>query len=87
MATGKLLNTVDIAPGTDGIALDAKLGRVYCPGTAKLTIVSMSDATVMGEIALPKGSKNLAVDTTTHTVWVNVNDAQGSRLVSFKPSP
>ncbi|CAN5723119.1 hypothetical protein BH11ARM2_BH11ARM2_22560 [soil metagenome] len=87
MATGKVVQTLDIAPGTDGIAIDAKLGRVYCPGKGKMTVVSTADGTVMGEIDLPAGAKNLAVDTATHTVWVSVTDDKGAHLASFKPSP
>ncbi len=86
MATGKVVNTAAIAPGGDGIGIDPKLGRVYCPGKGKLTVISTADASVVGEIDLPAGSKNLAVDTATHTVWVNVSDAKGARLISFKPA-
>ena len=77
--------SVAIAPGTDGIAIDAKLGRVYCPGKGKMTVVStVADDSVLGEVDLPAGAKNLAVDTATHTVWVNVSDGKGARLMSFK---
>lgn len=84
MATGKVLTSVNIPEGTDGIAIDAKLGRVYCPGKGKMTVVSTADNSVIGQIDLPAGTKNIAVDTATHTVWVNVSDAKGARLVSFK---
>lgn len=87
MATGKVLKTVDVAPGTDGIAIDAKLGRVYVPGKGKMTVVSTADDSVVGEVELPLGAKNCAVDTSTHAVWVNVSDAKGARLVSFRTNP
>jgi len=87
MATGKILTTVDIAPGTDGIAIDAKLGRVYCPGKAKMTVISTVDNTVLGNVDMPAGMKNAAVDTTTHMVWINVNDDKGAHLASYKPAP
>ncbi len=87
MATGAILKTLDIAPGTDGIVIDTKLQRVYCPGKGKMTVISTADNSVVGEVDLPAGAKNAAVDTKTHTVWVNVSDAKGARLVSFKPTP
>ena len=87
MATGKVLSTVDIAPGTDAIAIDAKLGRVYCPGKDRMTVVSTADAKVLGEMDLPKGAKNVAVDAATHTVWIAVSDDKGARLASFKAAP
>lgn len=86
MATGKVLKSTDIAQGTDGIGIDTKLGWIYCPGKGKMTVVSTADGSVVGEVDLPAGAKNLAVDSTTHTVWVNVSDAKGARLVSYKTS-
>lgn len=85
MATGKILKEVDIAPGTDGIAIDTKLGRVYCPGKGKLTVVATADGSILGEVPLPDGAKNCTVDTTSSTVWVNVSDPKSARLVSFRP--
>ncbi len=87
MATGKVLKTVEVAAGTDGIAIDVKQGRVYVPGKGKMTIVSTADSSVLGEVDLPAGAKNCAVDSATHTVWVNVSDDKGARLVSFKSIP
>lgn len=84
IATGKVIAAVDIAEGTDGIAIDTKMGRVYCPGKGKMTVVSTIDNSVVGQAPVPEGTKNVAVDPSTHTVWINVSDAKGARLVSFK---
>lgn len=84
LTTGKVLKSIDVAPGIDQIGYDAGLGRVYCPGSGKMTVVSTATDSVIGEIALPKGTRNIAVDPATHTVWMAFNDDAGSRLLSFR---
>lgn len=85
LKTGKVLKAIDVVAGVDQIAIDLGLGRVYCPGKGTMTVVSTKDGSVLGEVPLPNGARNIAVDPATHTVWMAQNDDQGSRLMSFKP--
>lgn len=86
IVAGKLLTTVDIAPGTDQIAIDTKLHRVYCPGSGKLSVVEYSadGGKNIGDVEIPKGVHTLAVDTKTHDVWVCYGDKSSAHFAQFK---
>ena len=79
------MKAIDVTPGIDQIGYDPGLSRVYCPGGGKVTVVSTATNSVIGEMPLPKGARNIAVDPTTHTVWMALNDDAGSHLMSFRP--
>ncbi|AIE83821.1 YncE family protein [Fimbriimonas ginsengisoli] len=86
IASGKIVATLDIAPGTDQIAIDARFGRVYSPGTDKMTIIDTTGAEpkVIGDVPMPHGVRSLAVDTGTHDVWVVYGDDKSSHIAQFK---
>ncbi len=88
MTTGKVLSTVDIAPGyVDQIAYDSGNGRLYCASSiGEISVVTVKPdgtLTLLGMIATPHGTHTLAVDPATHTVWVSTQDDTGSYLQPY----
>ena len=86
--TGKKLGSVEIAPGTDQIAYDAKLKRVYCASKGFLSVVQITQtgATLLANVASPAGAHTLAVDPKTHSVWVSYADKEHSYVQEYKTS-
>lgn len=66
LATGKVVKALDVTTSVDPSGYDPGLGRVYLPGGGKLTVISTATNSVIGEIALSKGARNICVDPTTH---------------------
>jgi DNA-binding beta-propeller fold protein YncE len=87
--TGKVIATVDIAPGTDQIAYDAQLKRIYCASRGFISVVQATDdgAKLLANVASPAGAHTIAVDPTTHSVWVCYSDAAKSYVQEFKIAP
>lgn len=85
IASGRLLTTVDIAPGTDQIAFDPILKRVYCPGRGALSVVqeTPTGAVALGDVPAPAGAHTLAVDPRSHDVWVSYSNASGAHFAQF----
>ena len=87
MATGKVLSSVDIAPGyVDQIAFDKGSKKLYCASSVgDISVVQETDDTItmLGMVSVPKGTHTLAVDTVTHTVWASTFDASGSYLQPY----
>jgi YVTN family beta-propeller protein len=87
--TGKVVNTVQLASGTDQIAFDAKLRRIYCPGGGFITTVALANdgtPTVVGQIAISKSAHTVAVDPKTDTVWIAYYDDTSSYLMPLTPT-
>jgi len=85
MTTGKSLASLEIGAGTDQIAFDAGLGRLYCPGGDKITVIDTTgEPKIIGTVDIPKGARSITVDTTTHDVWVCYGDAQSAHFAQFK---
>jgi DNA-binding beta-propeller fold protein YncE len=86
MATGKVLATTEVAPGTDQIAADTKIGRLYSPGSGKLTVVDISGdiPKVIGEISIPKGTHSVTVDSKSHDVWIAYGDDTSAHIMQLK---
>jgi len=86
LASGKIVTTVDIAPGTDQIAIDTALHRVYCPGSGKMTVVQADGANSksIGDVDVPKGVHTLAANNKTHEVWVCYGDDSSAHIAQFK---
>jgi DNA-binding beta-propeller fold protein YncE len=91
--TGELLGAVDIAPGVDQVAFDASTKRLYCAsGTGELSVVSETDAGAesLGDITVPRHAHTVAVDPTTHNVWISYGAPDNDyvmKLVPVTPSP
>ncbi len=82
--TGAIQQTVDVTKGSDQIAYDAKLKRLYIPGSAGMQVlqVSGSKANIIGTAPLPTGCHSVTVDSATHNVWVAYT--QGSKSLVMK---
>ncbi|HTQ09415.1 MAG TPA: glutaminyl-peptide cyclotransferase [Fimbriimonadaceae bacterium] len=85
MKTGKILNTVNIVNGSDQIAYDAGLKRVYIPGESKIQIVQISGdkGAVAGDVPVGKDCHRVAIDPKTHDVWVAYQDGTDSFVQRF----
>jgi len=93
-ATGKVLASVNIAPGyVDQIAFDPANRRLYCASSPKgepsqVSVVqeSASGMTLLGSVPVPPGTHTLAVDPQTHHVWVSSAGDKDSLLTEMVPS-
>lgn len=86
--TGKLLASVAIAPGyVDQIALDSDKKRIYCAcgdaGVISVVGETITGMTLLGTVPTQKKSHTLAVDPTTHAVWISYTDATSSYLQQY----
>lgn len=92
-ATGAIIATADIAPGVDQIAFDPVLKRIYCAsGTGILSVVAETDTGLapLGDVTVPRRAHTLAVDPTTHNVWISYGSEDNDyvmKLVQVVPSP
>jgi len=84
--TGKVIADVDIAPGTDQIAYDRSLKRVYCASKGFVSVVQATDtgAKLLANVPSPAGVHTIAVDPTTHSVWVCWSDKDNSFVQEYK---
>jgi DNA-binding beta-propeller fold protein YncE len=79
---------IDIGLGhVDQIAFDASAGRLYCPSSGRLVTIKVSgkSGTVLGTVAIPKGTHSVAVDPDTHWVWIAYADDAHSYVQGFSP--
>jgi len=85
-ATGKLLSTLDIVKGSDQIAYDEGLHRLYIPGAASIEVLEMSgdSGTVIGSVPVASDCHRVAIDPETHDVWVAYSDKTNSYVQKFK---
>jgi len=87
MGTGKVLSSVNIAPGyVDQIAFDKGSKKLYCASSVgDISVVQETGNTIsmLGMVSVAKGTHTLAVDTVSHTVWAATYDANGSYLQPF----
>jgi DNA-binding beta-propeller fold protein YncE len=84
--TGKSLGEIDIAPGTDQIAYDAEMQRVYCASKGFISVVQATPegAKLIANVPSPAGAHTIAVDPRTHSVWVCYADKEHSYVQEFK---
>ena len=84
---GKSLTGINIGDGrVDQIAFDAGTGRLYIPSSGRLVAVDTAKGTVLGEVAIPKGTHSVAVDPKTHLVWIVYADDKASYAQAFAPA-
>lgn len=86
-ANGKVLASVEIAPGVDQIAFDAGNQRVYCAsGTGVISVVqeSAAGAVSLGNVKTNAGAKTIAVDPKTHAVWIAYAEKDASFVRRFQ---
>ena len=87
--TGAIVSTVDVAPRVDQIAFDAGTKRLYCPsGTGVMSVVQETDAggTVLGSVAIPRGTHTIAIDPKTHDVWISYGAPDNDYVEKLTPN-
>jgi DNA-binding beta-propeller fold protein YncE len=87
--TGSIVTIVDVAERVDQIAFDAANKRLYCPsGTGVMSIVQETDdgAVLLGSVSIPRHTHSVAVDPTTHAVWISYGGAESDYVVKLTPN-
>jgi len=88
--TGAVVAMIDVAPRVDQIAFDPGNKRLYCPsGTGVMTVVQETDvgATVLGSVAIPRGTHTVTVDPKTHDVWISYGGVDNDYVEKLKANP
>ncbi len=88
--TGAIVATVDVAPRLDQIAFDPGNKRLYCPAaTGVMDVIQETDtgATLIGTIAIPRGTHTVAVDPQTHAVWISYGAPDNDYVQKLTASP
>ena len=86
--SGTVISTVDIPPSVDQIDFDAARKRVYCAsGTGLLSVVQETDtgAELVANITVPRHAHTLAVDPTTHAVWISYGAPDSDYVMKLVP--
>lgn len=85
--SGTLLDTVEVVKGSDQIAYDPSLRRVYIPAAGTLQIIQITGnkGKMLGEVPVSKDCKRVVVDPKTHVVWVAYSEGNTSYFQSFAP--
>ncbi|HVT12674.1 MAG TPA: hypothetical protein VHE55_10440 [Fimbriimonadaceae bacterium] len=85
-ATGKLLRTMDIVRGSDQIAYDGSLHRLYIPSQGKIQVIGVSkeSETLVGEVDVNADCHRVAIDPQSHDVWVAYSDKSNSYVQKFQ---
>ena len=83
--SGKILSTIDVSKGSDQIALDVRMKRIYLPAQGKMQVISVDGDTpkIMAELPISTDCKRVTVDTKTHDVWIAFQDKTGSYVQKF----
>jgi len=72
--TGKIITTVKIGSGSDGVSFDTGLNRVYSSnGEGTMTVVQEKDAntfTVLENVPTQKGARTITVNSKTHKLYL-----------------
>lgn len=84
--TGALVSSADITKGSDQIAYDQALKRLYIPGSGVIQVFQAGKDAVklVGDAPLPKGCHSVTVDPKTHDVWVVYSDDKDSYAMKYK---
>jgi 6-phosphogluconolactonase (cycloisomerase 2 family) len=88
--TGTIVTEVDVAERVDQIVFDPGNRRVYCPsGTGVMSVVQETDggATLLGSVAIPRGTHTVTVDPLTHSVWISYGGPDSDYVEKFTASP
>ena len=88
--SGKVLGSAEMVTGVDQIAFDVVKDRLYCPSSSgKMTVLDTSQNSVkpIGDVTTARGARTVAVDPTTHAVWIAYSDAGKCFARKFTPAP
>lgn len=83
--SGKLLQTIDVVKGSDQIAYDRKLKRVYVPGQGQIQVIQIDadGGKLIGSVPVNPDTHRIAIDRKTSDVWVAYSDSSGSYFQKF----
>jgi DNA-binding beta-propeller fold protein YncE len=88
--TGKLVQSLPIGDECDAVGFDKKLAIVYSSnGDGTLTIIkesSADDFSVIQNLQTKKGARTLAVDQTTHQVYLPTGEFSPKKPGEFRPA-
>ena len=89
--SGKLVDTVKIGDGCDGVVFDHKTKRVFTSNGAAATMsviqeVSADKFTKLADIPTKKGARTIDVDTKTHTLYLPTADFLPLQAGQNRPS-
>jgi DNA-binding beta-propeller fold protein YncE len=88
--TGAVIDSVDIAQEVDQIAFDPGRRRVYCASSiGLLSVVQETDtgARHLADITVPRRTHSVAVDPTTHNVWIAYGADDNDYVLKLVPAP
>jgi DNA-binding beta-propeller fold protein YncE len=88
--TGAVIDSVDIAQEVDQIAFDPGKRRVYCASSiGLLSVVQETDtgAQHIADITVPRRTRSVTVDLTTHNVWIAYGTAEDDYVLKLVPPP
>lgn len=84
---GKPLPSINIGDGrVDQIGFDAGTDMLYVPSSGRLVAVDTAKGSVLGDVAIPKGTHSVAVDPATHRVWIVYADDKASYAQAYTPA-
>lgn len=86
--TGSVVGSVDITPNVDQIAFDPGKRRIYCAsGAGLLSVVQETDAgaELVSNITIPRRAHTVAVDPTTHAVWISYGADDNDYVMKLVP--
>lgn len=85
LRAGKLLTTVEVPLGVGQIGFDAERKTIYvaCHGAIAVLKETETGATLVAKVKAPASVRSLAVDPTTHTVWIAYGNANSANFQSF----
>jgi DNA-binding beta-propeller fold protein YncE len=89
LKSGAIVTTLDVAPRLYQIVFDPSTKRVYCPSvTGVMTVVQETDAgaTVLGTVAVPRGTHTVTVDPKTHDVWISYGADDNDYVEKLTPN-
>jgi YVTN family beta-propeller protein len=88
---GTVVAQVPIGDGCDGVGFDARLKRVYAScGEGILTVIqekSASDFTVLANVPTKKGARTIAVDGSTHGIYLPTADFEATTPAGQRRPP
>jgi YVTN family beta-propeller protein len=91
--TGKIIDTLPIGDGCDGVAFDPGTKNIYTSnGEGTMTVIHEVNAdkfTVTGTIETKKGARTIALDNTTHIIYLPTAEFEpleaGQKRAKMKP--
>lgn len=89
LTTGSQLAVATITGRVDEMTYDPGLHMAYCAGrNGKISVVSVKadGLTPLGDVEDEKGTGDITVDPTTHTVWIAYKKGDGAFVQPFTPT-